>query len=153
MAFCNSKCKEFLVIETDKKGDFCGLHKISLQRCQPEIKCFWKFAFFLRFEYRKLFNYFVFQLFGCFTTKNYITIERALKVVYQGHNSGFDECPEKGSSFNIHECNLQKLLIKVSKVQVNLAPEIIVEIFDIKDGLYPLRNKLRLKSWIICIVR
>lgn len=41
----------------------------------------------------------------------------ALQIVYQDHNSTFDEPLAKGSSFNIHECKLQMLFIEIFKVE------------------------------------
>ena len=41
------------------------------------------------------------------------THERALRIVYQDHNSRFDERLAKDGSFRIHDCNLQKLLIEI----------------------------------------
>ena len=44
------------------------------------------------------------------------------------------------SSFKIHDCYLHKLLIEIFKFKINLTPEIINEVFDIVECLYPLRN-------------
>ena len=38
---------------------------------------------------------------------------KALRIVYQDHNSMFDELLSKYGSFNIPDCNLQKLLIEI----------------------------------------
>ena len=43
--------------------------------------------------------------------------ERALRTVYQDHNSTVDELLAKGGSFNIHDRNLQRLLIEIFKVK------------------------------------
>ena len=72
--------------------------------------------------------------------------ERALRTVYQDHNSTFDELLAKDGSFKIHDSNLQRLLTEIFKVKMRLAPEIMNEIFDITDFPYPLRNELRFKS-------
>ena len=48
---------------------------------------------------------------------------------------------------------LLKLLIKIFKVKMKLAPEIINEVFDIIESPYPLRNELRFKSRNIRTVR
>ena len=50
------------------------------------------------------------------------TRERELRMVYQDHNSRFDER---------HDHNLQKLLIEIFKVKMTLTPEITNEVFDI----------------------
>ena len=79
--------------------------------------------------------------------------ERAVRIVYQDHNSTFNELFAKDGSFEIHNCNLQKLLIEIFKVKMKLAPEIMNEVFDFIECRYPLRNELRFKSRKIRTVR
>ena len=80
--------------------------------------------------------------------------ERALRVVYKDYNSSFDELLEKDNCYNIHDRNLQKLVTEISKVKMNLAPEIMKEVFEIVEGSpYALRNELKLKSRKINCVR
>ena len=68
--------------------------------------------------------------------------ERALRIVYQDHNSTFEELLAKDGSFKIHDRNLQRLLIEIFKVEMKLSPEITNEVFDIIECPYPLRNEL-----------
>ena len=79
--------------------------------------------------------------------------ERALRIVYQDHNSTFEEILAKDGSFKIHDRNLQRLLIEIFKVKMKLAPEIMNEVFDIIESTYPPRNELRFKSQNIRIIR
>ena len=72
--------------------------------------------------------------------------ERAIRIVYQDHNSTFEELLAKDGSFKIHDRNLQRLLIEIFKVKMKLALEIMNEVFDIIESPYPLRNELRFKS-------
>ena len=72
--------------------------------------------------------------------------ERALRIVYQDHNSTFEELLAKDGSFKIYDRNLQKLLIEIFKVRMKLAPEIMNEVFDIIESPFPLRNEMRFKS-------
>ena len=70
----------------------------------------------------------------------------------------FDELVAEGGSFKIHDCNLKKLLIEIFKVKMKLAPEIMNEVLNIMECLYPLDitecpNELRFKSRNIRIVR
>ena len=51
--------------------------------------------------------------------------ERAFKIVYQDHNSTFDELLVKDGSFKVNDRNLQKLLIEIFKVKMKLALEIM----------------------------
>ena len=53
---------------------------------------------------------------------------------------------QKDGSFKTHSRNLQKLPIKIFKVKMKLAPEIMNEVFDILECSYPLKNELRFKS-------
>ena len=79
--------------------------------------------------------------------------ERALRVVYKGHNSSFDEVLEKDNFCKIHDRNLQQLVTEIFKVRMNLASEIMKQLFEIVEGPYALRNQLRLKSRKIHSVR
>ena len=60
---------------------------------------------------------------------------------------------KKDGSCNIHDRNLQKLVIAIFKAKMKLAPEIMNEVFDIIECPYPPRNKLRFKSRNIRTVR
>ena len=64
--------------------------------------------------------------------------ERALRIVYQDHNSMFDELLAKDGSMKIHEWNLQKLLMEIFKVKMKLTLEIMNEVFHIIECPYPL---------------
>ena len=79
--------------------------------------------------------------------------EWTLRVVYKDHNSSFDELLEKDNSCKIHDRSLQKLVTEIFKVKMNLAPEIMKKVFEIVEGLYALRNELKLKSRKIHSVR
>ena len=72
--------------------------------------------------------------------------ERALKIVYQDHNSTFNDLLAKDDCFKIHDRNLNKLLIQMFKLKMRLALEIMSLVFDIIECLYPLKNELRFKS-------
>ena len=72
-------------------------------------------------------SFLMLQLFSCFTVKklnNHINRihERNLRIVYEDHNSMFEELLAKDGSFKIHERNLQILLIEMFKVKMKLAP-------------------------------
>ena len=79
--------------------------------------------------------------------------ERASRVVCKVHSSPFDEILAKDSSCKIHGRNLQKLVTEIFKVKMNLAPEIIKEVFEIVEYPYALRKELKLKSRKIHSVR
>ena len=73
-------------------------------------------------------------------------MKRALRIVYQDHNSMFEELLAKDGSFKIHDHNLQRLLIEIFKVKMKPVPKIMNEVFDNIESPYPLRNELRFKS-------
>ena len=58
----------------------------------------------------------------------------------------FEELLEKNNSCKIHDRNLQKLITKIFKVKMNLAPEVTKEVFEIAECLYALKNELKIKS-------
>ena len=79
--------------------------------------------------------------------------ERALRVVYKDHNSSFDELLEIDNSCKIHDRNLQKLVTDIFEVKMNLAREIMKEVFEIVECPYALRIELKLKPRKIHSVR
>ena len=56
--------------------------------------------------------------------------ERALRILYQDHNSTFDELLAKEGFFKIHDRNVQKLLVDIFRVKMKLARKIMNEVFD-----------------------
>ena len=60
-------------------------------------------------------------------------IHQRLYIVYQDHNSAFDDLLGKGGSFKTHDGNLQKLYIEIFKVKMKLAPNIVNEVFEIEE--------------------
>ena len=70
--------------------------------------------------------------------------EGALTIVYQKHNSQFDELSANDGFFRFNDRNLQKLLIEIWSLK--LAPEIVNEVFASKECPYRfffLRSKPR----------
>ena len=66
--------------------------------------------------------------------------ERALRVVYNDKQSSFNELLQKDNSVSIHHRNLQVLATEVYKVIHGLSPEIMKDIFELRDLNYNLRN-------------
>ena len=69
-----------------------------------------------------------------------------MRFVYKDHSSSFDELLEKDISCKIHDRNLQNLVTETFKVKMNLAPEIMKEVFKIAEFPYALRNELKLET-------
>ena len=76
--------------------------------------------------------------------------ERALRIVYKGHNSSFEHLLKKDQSFTIHHRNLQKLATEMYKVKNGIAPLIMNHVFEVTDSHYNLRNN---KTWTTHNVR
>ena len=66
--------------------------------------------------------------------------ERALRLVYKDTQLTFEELLHKDNSFSIHHRNLQKLAIEMYKVQNNLSPTLMKNIFPDRKIPYNLRN-------------
>ena len=161
----NSKCEKFLGIKIDSKLMFDSHVKSLCKKASQKLNALSRVAYQLDFNQRKLlmnafitsqFSYApVVWMFHSRKQNHHINRihERALRVVYKDYNSSFDELLEKDNSCNIHDRNLQKLVTEISKVKMNLAPEIMKEVFEIVEGAYPLKNQLQLKSRKIHYVR
>ena len=101
MAISNSKCEKLLGIHIYKKLTFEPHVRYLCKKASQKLNAFARTACCLKFDPRKiLFNAFITSQFS------YARIhERALKIVYQDHNSTFEELLAKDSSFKIHYHN------------------------------------------------
>ena len=59
--------------------------------------------------------------------------ERCLRIIYNDKTSTFKELLEKDNSVSIHYRNIQALAIGMYKVANGMAPEIINEIFQLRE--------------------
>ena len=59
--------------------------------------------------------------------------ERALRLVYKDNKLTFDDLLKLDNSVTIHQRNLQILATEIFKVKNSLAPEIMTEVFEIKE--------------------
>ena len=68
--------------------------------------------------------------------------ERYLRIIYSDKKSSFDELLDKDESVSIHHQNIQKLGIEMFKVLNGENPQIVNEIFHIRDETsYELRQR------------
>ena len=67
--------------------------------------------------------------------------ERALRVTYQDYQFTFLHLLQKDKSVTIHQRSLQVLAIKIFEVKNDLSPEIMKEVFELKEPSYSLRSK------------
>ena len=61
--------------------------------------------------------------------------EKSLRIVYKDTVSTFDELLERDNSFKIHERNIQALAIELYKVVNGIAPEIMSDVFPLKQSV------------------
>ena len=67
--------------------------------------------------------------------------ERALRIVYSDYISSFEELLERDNSVSIHIRNIQTLAIELYKVVNKLSPNIMNQVFPLKDTVaYPSRQ-------------
>ena len=68
--------------------------------------------------------------------------ETALRVTCQYyHQSTFLQLLQKDNSVTIHQRNLQVLATEIFKAKNDLSPEIMKEVFELKEPSYSLRSK------------
>ena len=66
--------------------------------------------------------------------------ERSLRILYKDDISTFEELLEKDNSVTVHTRNLQLLATEMYKVNKNISPNFICDIFPKSDVAYNLRN-------------
>ena len=59
--------------------------------------------------------------------------ERCLRLIYNDKRSSFEDLLKKDNSVSIHHKNLQALVIEMSKVYTKTSPEIMQEVFQVKE--------------------
>ena len=67
--------------------------------------------------------------------------ERALRLRYKDNKSSFKELLEKDHSVTVHHKNLQVLLTEIIKVKNDLAPDIMKDVFELKEPPYNLHSE------------
>ena len=71
--------------------------------------------------------------------------ERALRIVYDGYSSTFEDLFNKDKSVTIHQRNLEQLAIEIFKVKIGIAPIIMNEIIIfVENNIYNLRSGMHL---------
>ena len=59
--------------------------------------------------------------------------ERALRIVYNGFSSTFEQLLQNSGSFTIHERNIQALAIELYKIINDISPDIMKQVLPSKD--------------------
>ena len=65
--------------------------------------------------------------------------ERSLRITYNDRTSTFEELLRKDNSVTIHHRNLQVLATELYKVENNMVPEMVNEVFQKRSSSYNLR--------------
>ena len=71
--------------------------------------------------------------------------KRTLRLVYEMEDANFEDLLLKDNSWNVHENNINTLLIEIYKSINNLSPPIMKYFFVLKNTRYDLRSKQLLK--------
>ena len=61
---------------------------------------------------------------------------RALRLTYKQNKSSFKQLLGKDHSVAVHQKNLQVIVIEIFKVKSNLAPDIMKDVFELKEPPY-----------------
>ena len=72
--------------------------------------------------------------------------ERVLRITHGDKSSSFQDLLKKDNSASIHHRNIQALATEMFKVENNIAPEIMKELFAPKMSRYDLRNNNSFKG-------
>ena len=67
--------------------------------------------------------------------------ERALRLTYKDDKSSFKQLLEKDNSVTVHQKNTQVLVTEIFKVKNNLGPDIMKDVFELKEPPYKLRSE------------
>ena len=68
--------------------------------------------------------------------------ERCLRLIYNDNLSSFEDLLENDNSVSKHHKNLQALAIEIFKVHTKTSPEIMQEVFQVKEqDNYNLQNQ------------
>ena len=71
--------------------------------------------------------------------------ERALRLIYNDFKSSFYQLLEKNNFVTIHQRNLQNVAIEIFKVHSNISPEVMKDVFKIKNHQYNFRRAVCLQ--------
>ena len=67
--------------------------------------------------------------------------ERALRLTYKDNQSSFKELLEKDHFVTVHHKNLKALVTEIFKVKKDLAPDIMKDVFELKEPPYNLQSE------------
>ena len=137
----NSKSEKLLGVTIDNKLSFTEhAHKIC-DKASQKLNALTRLSSFMNLEKRRIImKAFVHSQFGYCpliwmfhnrTLNNKINRihERALRIVYRDKTSNFTELLQKDNAVTVHQRNLQVLATDIYKVKMDLAPQLVKELF------------------------
>ena len=148
----NSSCEKMLGINFDNKLTFNSHINKICRKAGQKLHALARISGFMSINQRKVvmnafisshFNYC--PLIWMFSSRslnaqiNRIQ-ERALRIVYNDNVSSFEELLEISQSITIHHRNIQLLAVEIYKAVNNLAPTLMIDMFQTKKVNYNLRK-------------
>ena len=141
----NNKHKKLLGITIDSKMKFDEHVSKLCSKASQKLHALARVSHFMKTEQkRKIMNSFINSHFGYCPLvwmlhsrklNNRINKihERALRLVYNDNVSTFEELLTKSNSVSVHHKNIQNLAIELYKTKNNIGPELLKDIFKLKD--------------------
>ena len=80
-------------------------------------------------------------------------LEKCLRLVTSDYDSNFNELLESYHELSIHKTCINYLMIEVYKYLYELSPELMIDIFTLRNNPYSIRNNLLFGSENPCSVR
>ena len=141
----NSKNNELLGVTIDNKLKFNSHVTDLCMKASQKLHALARVSHYMNFEKKRtIMNAFITSQFGyCPLTWMFHSRklncrinrihERALRIVYDDENKTFEELLRMDNSFKIHIRNIQSLSIELFKIVNGCSPEIMNDIFPLKD--------------------
>ena len=148
----SSNCEKLLGIKIDNRLTFNEHVKTLCKKTSQKLNALSRIAGNMKFSQRKLIiNSFIMSQFSycplvwmfhsrILNERINKLQERSLRILYKDYHSSFSELLCESKSLTIHQINLHKLAIELFKVTIGASPQIVTDLFKIKNQCYDLRS-------------